>query len=290
MNTSSARWISIRCRTTRRRRCVLRIAGSSSIRRPLLRAMGDILDKYGADYIVVNGRIPPDVVALYWKPDLAAARALTERLKSAAPVFEMLYERNDLALFRFAGAGDGAALSAARGVMPFAGDSVTERDLARCAESGQPGIFIKGVEVSRARVKRGDTLQVHITWVSQQKQPLQRYMGYLRFDTGFPRNALYRAVVRKALSQGAREHETRAVSFPHRFPSPEGDSAPDTWPPFREMHDTVTVSVPLDVASGAYTVSLRMEITPQFPNYHVRDFFIDRDYYSGVRVARIAIE
>lgn len=255
-----------------------------------LRAMGDILDKYGAEYIVVSGRIPPDVGALYWKPDLAAARALTERLKSAAPVFEMLYERNDLAAFRFAGAGDSAALSAARGVMPFAGDSVTERDLARCAESGQPGIFIKGVEVSRARVKRGDTLQVHITWVSQQKQPLQRYMGYLRFDTGFPRNALYRLSYGKLYRKALENMKHERYRFRTDFLPLRGILAPDTWPPFREIHDTVTVSVPVDVASGAYTVSLRMEITPQFPNYHVRDFFIDRDYYSGVSVARIAIE
>ena len=230
------------------------------------------------------------MVALYWKPDLAAARALTERLKSAVPVFEMLYERNDLALFRFAGAGDGAALSAAGGAMPFAGGSVTDRDLSRCAESGQPGIFIKGVEVSCARVKRGDTLQVHITWVSEEKQPLRRYTGYLRFDTGFPRNALYRQSYGKLYRKVLENMKHERYRFRTDFLPLRGILAPDTWPPFREMHDTVTVAVPPDVVSGGYTVSLGMAVTPQFPNYHVRDFFIDRDYYSGVMVARIAIE
>ena len=255
------------------------------------RAMEDILGKYGAEYVVVNGRIPPDIGALYWKPDLVAARALTKRLRNAAPAFEILYERDDLAVFRFAG--DSAAVAAGSPAdegISFAGDSVTEMDLARSAASGQPGIRIKGASVSRERVRRGDTLQIRVVWVAEEKIPLRRYTGYLRFDTGFSKNALFREsygkLYRKALETVKRERYRFRVDF---LPM-GGIFAPDIWPPLREVRDTVIIAVPPDVAPGTYAISLKLEITPQFPNYRLRDFFSDRDYYSGVEVARITIE
>jgi hypothetical protein len=255
------------------------------------RAMKGILDKYGAEYVAVNGRIPPDIVALYWKPDLVAARALTKRLKNAAPAFEMLYERDDLAVFRFAGGSAAAAAgSPVDEGIPFAGDSVTEMDLARSAASGQPGIRIKGVSVSRERVRRGDTLQVRVAWVAEEKPQLRRYMAFLRFDTDYSKNALFREsydkLYRKALETVKRERYRFRIDF---LPM-GGIFAPDIWPPLREVRDTVIIAVPPDVAPGTYAISLRLEVTPQFPNYHLRDFFSDRDYYSGVEVARIAIE
>jgi hypothetical protein len=254
------------------------------------RAMRDILDKYGAEYVVVNGRIPPDIGALYWKPDLAAARALTRRLKSAASAFEMLYERDDLAVFRFTGDSAFAAGSPSDEGIPFAGESVTEMELARSAPSGQPGIRIRDVGVSRERVRRGDTLQIRVVWVAGEKPPLRRYAAHLRFDTDFSKNVLFRGsygkLYRKALETMKRER----YRFRADFLPMGGIFAPDTWPPLREVRDTVTVAVPPDVAPGTYAISLKLEITPQFPNYHLRDLLSDRDYYSGVEVARITIE
>jgi hypothetical protein len=252
--------------------------------------MRDILDKYGAEYVVVNGRIPPDIGALYWKPDLAAARALTRRLKSAASAFEMLYERDDLAVFRFTGDSAFAAGSPSDEGIPFAGESVTEMELARSAPSGQPGIRIRDVGVSRERVRRGDTLQIRVVWVAGEKPPLRRYAAHLRFDTDFSKNVLFRGsygkLYRKALETMKRER----YRFRADFLPMGGIFAPDTWPPLREVRDTVTVAVPPDVAPGTYAISLKLEITPQFPNYHLRDLLSDRDYYSGVEVARITIE
>lgn len=253
-------------------------------------AMKDILEKYGAEYVVVNGRIPPNVLALYWKPDPAAARALTRRLKSATPVFEELYEHDDLALFRFNENSAVAVVSTAAEVMCFVGDTVTQTELAHCAVSGQSGIRIRNVGVSRERVRRGDTLQIRIAWIAEDKPPLRRYTAYLRFDTDFARNVLFREsygkIYRKTLEIMKHErYRFRADFLPMR-----GIFAPDVWPPLREICDTVIVTVPQDVARGMYAISLRLEVTPQFPNFHLCDFFSDHDYYSGVEVARIIVE
>jgi hypothetical protein len=254
-----------------------------------LRAMGNILEKYGADYVVANGRIPAGLVALYWKPDLAAARALTDRLANAGPAFELLYEHDNLALFRFFES-RASSLSSAPGPMPFVGDSVRAVEIGRSMESGLPGILIEEVEASPDRVPRGDTVQVRITWVSERKEPLRRYAGYLRFNTSFPKSVLYRAAYGKLYRKALERVEGERYRFRVEFLPLEGIAAPDTWPALREIHDTVTVAVPRDVAPGAYTISLKMGITPQFPNYHLSDFFNDHDYYSGVVVSRISIE
>jgi hypothetical protein len=163
-------------------------------------------------------------------------------------------------------------------------------ELARCASSGQPGIRIKDVGVSSERVRRGDTLQIRVAWVAEVKPPLRRYTAHLRFDTDFSKNAIFRESYGKLYRKAFEVVERERYRFRVGFLPMGGIFAPDAWPPLREVRDTVTVAVPPDVAPGTYAISLKLEVTPQFPNYHLRDLFSDRDCYSGVEIARITVE
>ena len=57
-----------------------------------------------------------------------------------------------------------------------------------------------------------------------------------------------------------------------------------------EIRDSVRVSIPRDVVSGAYAISLKLMERPQIPNYVLKDILTDEDLYSGARVATIRIK
>jgi hypothetical protein len=63
----------------------------------------------------------------------------------------------------------------------------------------------------------------------------------------------------------------------------------DRWRPEVVVLDSFAVAVPLDAAPGDWQVQLKLARQPHYPNYHIRDYFSDTDYYSGVPVAAVRI-
>ena len=206
------------------------------------------------------------------------------------PLLNLVYESRDLAVFKFDNARLRSDVASDEKLPPFLGDSVRIADMRSFAESGQPGILIEKVVLGRDAVKRGDTLQVHITWVVAEKQPLQRYAAYLRFDTAFKKTRLYRESYGKPYRKVLERIERERYRFRVDLLPLAGVYPPDTWPPLRLVHDDAIVTIPRDIAPGDYCVSLKMGITPEFPNYHIGDILTDKDYYGGVAVGHILIE
>ena len=70
----------------------------------------------------------------------------------------------------------------------------------------------------------------------------------------------------------------------------EGIFPPYSWPPMTEIIDQHVIYIPMDIEKGLYTVSLKLDIKTQYPNYSIRDIFSDKDKYSGTTVNEIIIE
>jgi hypothetical protein len=251
--------------------------------------IGRILDSYGAGYLLINGRIPAYVQTMYWKPDRDAALALSVRIQAPTSPFKVLYERDGITLAELIAGPMVAGIERRAKYPPGAGDTIDAEAASHLASSGIAGIRIKEAAPDRIEAAPGDTVGVDITWVATERSPLSSYVSYLRFETDFPKNALYRPAWGKPYRKIMEKMNGRRYRFRGDFQPFGGIVPPDTWPLLREMHDRVRVEIPRDASPGAYTVFLKMADLPQYPNYVLKDILTDDDFYRGAPVATIRV-
>lgn len=249
----------------------------------------DILIKYGAGYLVVNGRIPPYVETMYWKPDRARANELSERLRDSTSSFRVIFDRAGITMAQLVASPTCEAIEPEAARLPFLGDSIDARTADRLPASGIPAIRIKGVRASRTEAARGDTIEIAITWVAAKRCPFSSYVAYLRFDTDFPKRAFYRESFGKPYRKLLEKYTGHRFRFRFDFQPLSGVVPPDTWPLMHEIRDTVYVPIPHDIAPGTYTLSCKMAEKPQFPNYVLKDILTDDDFYSGAAVTTLRV-
>jgi hypothetical protein len=245
------------------------------------------LKQYGAGYIIINGRIPPSVQAMFWKPDPDSAQRVARRLMKCPEAFELLDLSDRAWLFRIS---EHPGPGACPGTSRPRGHYLEPSERAMLPESGVDDIRIAGFRSDRTHVSRGDTLNVRIEWVADGPCAPAGYISYIRFDTDFEKGSLYRQrygkIYRKILErrQGVR-YRFRADRSPlgGLFP-------PDRWRPGIVVEDHFAIHIPRDIAPGEYTISVRMSHRTQYPNYTLADLLTDQDSYSGVAVSRVTIE
>jgi hypothetical protein len=252
--------------------------------------MRDIMKNYGAQYLVINGRIPPNVPRLYWGIDDEAARALEVRLGEPMSPFRIIFDRADCAVARLGVCPTCAAIKQPRVRPPFLGDTLSRSTAERLPPSGIDGVRIDSVQPSLTDAARGDSIDIDITWVATAKCPFSSYVAYLRFDTPFPKNALYRASYGKLYRKAIEEAAGHRFRFRFDFQPLGGMNPPGTWPPFHEIKERVRLAIPTDIAPGEYAISLKMARKTQYPNYVLKDIISDEDVYSGVKVGSIRID
>ncbi|MCU0639581.1 MAG: hypothetical protein MUF59_06910 [Candidatus Krumholzibacteria bacterium] len=259
----------------------------SPLATPLLVARA--MEKYGADYILVNGRLPGSIRTMYWLPGRDESRALVSMLESAPGVFNKVFEADEAVLFRY-DREMAHAFSLAAHPRPFFGNELSPEELAGARESGEKGIVISRLETRNSVVKRGETFEAVIHWALNEPVYFGSYMAHVRFDTDFPRTAFYwqwyGKIYRKILEKikGTR-YRFRADNQPLG-----GILPPDTWPLATDVADSVVIKIPHDAAPGLYTISVRMSQTTQYPNYRAKDILTDDDFFSGTNVGRLIIE
>ncbi len=248
-----------------------------------------ILDRYGAGYLLINGRIPAYLKTMYWKPDRDAALALSGRIHAPTSPFEIVFERDGVTLAKLADDLAGAEIESGAEQIPGAGDSLDAEAAGLLASSGVAGIRIKAASPDRTEASPGDTVVIDIVWVATEQCPLSSYIAYLRFETDFPKNALFRTSWGKPYRKILERVNGRRYRFRIDFQPLGGIVAPDTWPPLREMRDRVVVAIPRDVSPGPYTIFLKMADLPQYPNYVLQDILTDDDFYRGAAMAAIRV-
>ncbi|MBD3178282.1 MAG: hypothetical protein GF417_01040 [Candidatus Latescibacteria bacterium] len=255
-------------------------------------AVADILDKYQAGYVVINGRIPASVRGDYWTPGAQVAEKASRRLKSCGTVFEEIYSSRSLSLLRYCGDSirtsrgfpDSSAGTRERRVGHFEGDY---NDLT-WAET--EGIYIRGWQKSAERIEGGDTLAIEIDWVADRKLKPGNYTVHVRFDTDFPGGILYRPWYGKVYRKLVEKLRGRRYRFrTSRLPF-DGIYPPDQWPVDGVIRERLEVRIPHDITEGIYTVSVKMQRAPHEPNYHLKDFLTNDDIFDGPDLMKITIE
>ncbi|UCF05088.1 MAG: hypothetical protein JSV33_14385 [bacterium] len=249
-----------------------------------------MLEKYGAGYVVLNGRIPPPVTPSYWKPTKVLAERAATMYMNEPGSFRLLYHHDGLYLFGFTGVQPTDHLAAAPLVDSAVGRMISPDEALRLPGSGEPGIRIAGVHVSNGHVRRGDTLGISIDWVALQHCEPKSYTTYLRFDTDFEKGRWYRASYAKPYRKLVEFLRGQRFRFRTEHLPLEGIYPPDRWPPRTVIRDHVTVRVPRDIAPGRYSISVKLTTKTHTPNYTINDLFSDADMYSGAVMGTVLIE
>ena len=107
------------------------------------RQIAGIMHKYGADYILVNGRLPESIQTMYWRPGRYECAKLACKLESARGVFEKVFEADGATLFRF-DRETPHAFSTAEPPRPFFGRELSPAELAGAKESGKKESSYRG--------------------------------------------------------------------------------------------------------------------------------------------------
>lgn len=250
------------------------------------------LEKYGAGYVVLNGRIPRTVRSQYWGVDRDLAESAARELSGCGDLFERIYSRESLYLFEFA---EIPALDAAAAtVVPeerrrFAiGDFTGDYDT--LTHSGTEGIYIAGWEKEDVRVSRGDTLRIRVDWVAGAPVEPGTYVIYVRFDTDYDKGPLYGdawgKVYRKVIEELRGERyrfRIDALPFGGVYP-------PDLWARGELLRQHIDVPVPRDISEGRYTVSVKLHDAPHYSNLRMSDLLRNEDFYDGPDLMRVKID
>jgi hypothetical protein len=255
-----------------------------------LQEIRDLMQKYDASYLIVNGRIPRSVPRLYWGIDGNGARELGARMRAPESTLRIVFDRAECTVARL---GEYVTREAIRGrpaPPSFVGDSVSLGVAEELSPSGIPEIRIGEVRPSRTEAARGDTVDVDIAWIATKSSPFSSYVAHLRFDTSVPKNALYRSSFGKVYRKTYQKIVGYRFRFRIDFQPLGGLDPPDVWPPLHSINDRVRVVIPRDIAPGDYAISLRMARETQYPNFMLRDIFGDDDFYSGAKVGSIRIQ
>ncbi len=249
-----------------------------------------LLKKYDAQYVVMNGRIPPYIPSLYWKPDGRSTMAAARRFSQETRLFEVLSDTNDVALFKFSYDPDFDYSSYGYATPEYLGPVVDPEGVKTYSESGIESVYIKKIVLSREKVQRGDTVQVEIEWVSCGGLSPGSYSVRLRFDSDFKKGVLYNPYYGKIYRKIHETIKGERFRFSVGHLPLRGFYPPDKWPANRIIKDHIVVRVPGDVSSGVYSVSVKMVEVTQYPNYTLGDIFMDADIYQGVVMSRITVQ
>jgi hypothetical protein len=250
------------------------------------------LDEYNAEYVVINGRIPPRVRSEFWKPDRENAAAAASKLIFCKENFELVYSYDSVLLFRYLGGekeSSGSFFDEATGLPVTVREDFTGEydDL---TQSGVEGLYLREWGKDRDSVKRGETIRLYVDWVAKTEKEFGSYLMYVRFDTDFEKGPLYnprcgkiyRKIVEKARGE---RYRFRIDKLPF-----EGIYPPDKWMPGKVMREYFDVPVPKDIAPGTYTISIRLDMPPHVSNLRLKDLFSDDDFYDGPDLMQVIIE
>jgi len=246
----------------------------------------DVVKKTGATAIALNGRIGDGPGLDFWTASptwYAAARA---RLERAPGAFERVFEHDRFSVYRVHPEAI-ASLPGGEEPRPFVRPAAPG-DRGRPLGPGLPELVSFGLE--RGRAARGDTLAGVLAWRAPVALPPGSYRVGVRFDRALPAD-VPRAP--RAISKLWRKLIERVRGERYRFRVDhlpvDGAYGVDRWSPGEVVLDSFRIAVPLDVASGTYTVKATMLRQPHYPNLRLQDITSDDDLLDGLAVGRLDV-
>jgi hypothetical protein len=247
----------------------------------------EVVEARGVTAIALNDRFPEVPSLDYWAPGHAWFRAARARFDAEPAAFRRGWDSGDFVVYQIdraslAGLADGGL---ARPYLLGAG-SATQRPVIAMG-AGLPALA--DFRLGAAAARPGDTLSAVCTWLSPGGLPAGAYTVALRFDRPMPPD--FHAS--RWFAKPARKFYESRAGVRYRFRADHlpvnGEYGVDLWRPGERIADSAAVVVPADAASGDYEVQVRIIRQPHYPNYHLSDFLMDHDYYSGVPVGTLRV-
>jgi hypothetical protein len=242
---------------------------------------GDVIRRWGVTHVVLNARFDEIPRLDYWAPEPAWFAAARARLDGAPGAFVRRYHRDGFVVYEVRPESL-AVLEAPPVPRPFV----------RPAGPADPDGFDLGAGLPRLSrfalsthaAAPGDTLVAVLEWRARARAAAGSYSVSVRFDRPLPDGwsppALVGKPARKLLERSRGErYRFRVDHIPL-----DGAYGVDLWSPGEIVRDSVALAVPHDVAAGTYSVQVSLRREPHYANYHLGDYFFDRDYYAGVAV------
>lgn len=248
-----------------------------------------VMAKYGARYLLLNGRLPRSVSTMYWNADREANRSLAERIEKPGSPFRKIYSGERVGLYELFRPDSSLASGRPEHPRPEA-RTVGEDGLKRSVQSGIEDIVITRFELEEKSAARGSAIRGKIGWAALGPVDFGSYVSYMRFDTEFGKSSIYRDWYGKIYRKLIEKKDGMRYRFRADLQPLGGVFPPDTWPVGREVVDEFSISVPADISPGEYTICLKLAERTHYPNYYVKDLLSNDDYFSGVMVGNIVIK
>jgi hypothetical protein len=245
-----------------------------------------LIEQHNVSHVVINETLPENMILNYWTLEPGAADDAEEMFRSLRYEFETISLSDGLTAFRWKHDERLSTLPrpAPRPVVEAL--PLNARVLGvRSGDATLEGVVLHGAGI----IPAGGELVLDLYWSRDRELPPGTYVVTVRFDRkdlalpfdGKP----FPKVTRKLVERWKRER--------YRFRSDHmiqgGLFAPDAWRMNDLVEDDVRISVPSDIAPGRYRVEAKMLRVAHQPNYFLRDYFHDRDSFSGVEVGEVTI-
>ncbi|MGH7731274.1 MAG: hypothetical protein ACRENJ_08500, partial [Candidatus Eiseniibacteriota bacterium] len=248
----------------------------------------ELLHRYRVDVIALNDRFiePPELD--YWTPRPAWFAAARARYDRAPAAFEPLFDTGDFVVYRVHGeALDTLALP----VPPRPFVAAWEPGVGSPGRSADPALpAVCRFSLSSREGAPGDTLRGVADWRATRPMPPGYYIVAIRFDRALPSGLEPPAFVRKPVRKLIERVRGERYRFRADHLPVGGAYGVDRWTPDQVVRDSFTLTVPRDVADGRYRVGIRMVVQPHYANFHLRDYFVDDDYYAGLDVGPFVVK
>jgi hypothetical protein len=243
------------------------------------------------DYIMVNESFNGRLLLHYAEVDPVSLGRLRDKLKRVPRVFREVYDSGGVTIF----AVDRKALSRWEpkdsGMPPYllpAGAKPPGKPIDKLF-GGQ--VELLSVELPGAPVSAGEPFQIICFWQSKAER-LEfdiPWVVQIRIQRDYPKGRFYSPayskVYRKCLEMVKGEsYRMRASHLPAR-----GAFPPSLWGDYI-IKDVAEVTVPRDMSTGTYELTVSIGRQPIYPNLTMRDLLRDDDQYSGVAVGTLSVK
>lgn len=248
----------------------------------------EVVRRWGATVIVVNGRWSRAPELDYWAPDADWAAAVEARLARAPQAFRCVWTHDRFSVWTI----DRAALDTLSGgatPRPFVRPWATD-DRARRLPGAVPLPALVSASFAEAELAHGDTLHGVCEWHVADPLRAGAYRVAVRFDRALPTNV---PTAPSAVSKLWRKAIERVRNERYRFREDhlpvDGAYGVDRWSAGEVVQDSFRIVVPADVAAGEYTLKIAMTRDAHYPNLRLLDMTSDEDVLDGLPVGTLRV-
>jgi len=247
----------------------------------------EVIHRRGVGAIAINGRFVTPPPTGYWGPRPETYAATRARFDRHPDAFTPVFDRGDFVIYRV----NLAALDTLASpppLRPYVRPWVAGR-LPPGRRSDEKLPLLHTLRLLPSSAMPGDTLLGIAEWRAPEPLPPGSYSVAVRFDRELP-GGLHppdwmakpmRKLIEKVHGE---KYRLRADYLPIG-----GAYGVDRWKADEVVSDSFHVVIPRDAAEGSYQIEIRMMRLPHIPNFHLSDYFFDRDLFSGVPAGRLQV-